>query len=131
MSRELEALQVLARDERRRAWHHTCKLPARVGATASAFAREHPVLAASGAASLAMTLITRNRRKHGLAGSGSSWPMAVAAVASKFLPDILRALGLVLPLDDDSEDGARAKNGSAGIPPESIHPLDPLAVPGL
>ncbi len=130
MSRELEALRALARDERRTAWRHARALPAHVGSTASAFAREHPVLAASGAAALAMAFITRRRRRHGLEGSGSSWPMAVAAVASKFLPDILRAVGLALPQESALERDPHEKNGSAGISPGSVRPPDPLAAHG-
>jgi hypothetical protein len=113
---------------------HVRALPAHVGATASAFARKHPMLAMGGAAAIVMALITRNRRRHGLDGSGSSWPVAVAAVGAKFLPEILKAVGMRLPHDDDpAQDDpaelAREKNGSVAIPPESIQPVDPLAAP--
>ena len=127
MSREIEALSELAREERLKAWNHARALPAHVGATASAFARQHPVLATSGAAALAMTMITRRRRRKGLEGHGSSWPAALAAVGANFLPEILRAVGMALPLDDTPEEGPREKNGSEAIPPGVIHPVDPLA----
>lgn len=130
MSRELDTLRELAREERLRAWQHARALPAHVGATASAFARKHPVLAMSGAAAIVTTMITRRRRRHGLEGTGASWPAALAAVGVKFLPDLLKAVGMALPLDDDPEQIPREKNGSVAIPPEAIHPVDPLAAPG-
>ena len=130
MSHELDTLRELARAEEQRAWQHARALPAHVGATASAFARKQPVLAMGGAAAIVMALITRNRRRHGLEGSGSSWPAAVAAVGAKFLPEILRAVGMALPLDDEPEQLSREKNGSVAIPPEAIRPVDPLAAPG-
>ena len=130
MSRELAELRELARAERQLVVQHARALPAHVGATASAFARKHPVLAMGGAAAIVMTSITRSRRRHGLDGRGSSWPAAVAAVGAKFLPEILKAVGMALPLDDEPDELAREKNGSVAIPPEAVQPVDPLAAAG-
>lgn len=131
MSRELEALRDLALAERRKAWHHARKLPAHVGDTASAFARTHPVLAAGGAAALVMAFVSRRRRLHGLQGSGSSWPMALAAVASKFLPEILKMVGLTLPSEEARPDPGSEKQGAALDASKrngsAVLPADPLS----
>ncbi len=133
MSRELDSLRDLARAERLKAWQHARTLPAHVGATASAFARKHPVLATGGAAALVMTIVSTRRRRRGIEGKAPSWPMALAAVGANFLPDILRAVGLALPLEKTLEEKALLEekapeeNGSPRLPSETLLPTDPIA----
>jgi hypothetical protein len=93
-------------------------LPDRVTRTASAFAREHPVLATGAAAALVMAFVARRRRKLGTQGQHASWPMAVATIGAGFLPDILRAIGLALPIEKSlAQNGPPAERESATATP--------------
>lgn len=110
MSKELEELRRMARAERQRAWAHAKVIPARLGDTATAFAKRHPILAMGGAAAVTMGLIARHRRHAGIQGKQGSLPAALAAASVQFLPQILKLVGLATPpaeaLDDeDSENG--------------------------
>lgn len=104
MSKELEELRLLARAERHRAWTHAKVVPTRLGDTASAFARRHPILAMGSAAAITMGLISRHRRRAGIQGKQGSLPVALAAMGVQFLPEILKLVGLADPRGKDSSD---------------------------
>lgn len=97
MSPEQEELRRLARRERRAAWASAKRIPGRAGDVASAFARQHPVWAMGGAAALAMGVMSRRQRASGSEEGTPSWPMALAAVGARFLPDVMRLAGLTIP----------------------------------
>ncbi|MDZ4773754.1 MAG: hypothetical protein SGI72_11545 [Planctomycetota bacterium] len=97
MSKELDELRRLARTERHKAWAHARLVPARVGDTASAFAKRHPILAMGGAAALTMSMISRRRKRAGVEGKPNSMPLALAAMGVQFMPEILRLVGLTVP----------------------------------
>jgi hypothetical protein len=109
MSKELDELRRMARNERKLAWEHAKLVPARIGDTASAFAKRHPILAMGGAAALTMSMLTRRQRRAGGASGPKSMPMAMAAMGVQFLPDLLRLVGLTVPkpADDDAIAGTR------------------------
>lgn len=113
MSAEVEELRRIARTERGIAWEHARRLPARAGDAASAFARRHPLWTMAGAAALAMGVASRRRRRFGIEGKPSTWPMALAAVGANWLPEILRLAGLT---------GARPAEGRANTGRESAPP---------
>lgn len=94
MSRESDELRRLARVEMLTAWKHAKRLPGCAGDAASAFTKKHPALAMGGAAAITMALVARHRRKAGIDGKTSSWPAAIAAVGSRWLPEILSLAGL-------------------------------------
>ena len=98
MSKELDELRRMAVHERRRAWEHTKLIPGRVGDTAGAFAKSHPVMAMASAAALTMTILSRRRRRAGVEGKTQSWQLAAAAMGVQILPDILGLLGLTVPV---------------------------------
>jgi len=97
MSYEQDELRRLARRERQAAWASAKRIPECAGDAASAFARQHPVMAAGAAAALAMGVLARKRRASGAAGPASSLPAAIAAIGVRFLPDLLRMVGLRSP----------------------------------
>lgn len=103
MTKELAELRRMAHTERQQAWSHAKLLPARVGDTASAFAKRHPILAMGGAAALTMSMITRRRKRAGVDGKPNSMPMAMAAMGVQFLPEILRLVGLSVPPEKTSD----------------------------
>jgi hypothetical protein len=94
VSRESDELRRLAQVERQLAWKHARRLPSCAGDTVSAFSRTHPGWAMGGAAAITMALVARHKKKAGIEGKTSSWPMAVAAVSSRWLPEILSLAGL-------------------------------------
>jgi len=101
MSYEQEELRRMVCRERRIAWTSAKRIPGHAGDVASAFLRQHPVIAAGGAAALAMGYMARRRRANGVSGSTSSVPAALAAFGVRFLPDILRMVGLSSPKKQD------------------------------
>ena len=113
MSAELVELRRMARAERRRAWKHARLVPARAGDVASGFARAHPAWAMGGAAALTLTLVARHRRRNGIDRGSRSWPMALAALGSRLLPEILRAVGLTRREDVELERGPADEATSA------------------
>lgn len=94
MSREREELRRLVQVERRNFLDHAKRLPAHLGDSVSAFAKRHPIWTMGGAAAIAMAIVGRRHRKFGRDGKPSSWPMALAAVGSNLLPDLMRIAGL-------------------------------------
>lgn len=115
MSYEHDEIRRIARAEREAAWESAKRLPARVGDTASAFAKQHPVIAAGGAAALAMGFVARKRAAPSARPTSSSWPAAMAAVGVRFLPDVLRLVGLAV-LDDKDEKRAVEENKGEARP---------------
>lgn len=100
----------MARAERKVAWTHAKRIPARAGDAASAFAKQHPIMAMGGAAALAMGIVSRRHHKAGREGKPSSWPMALGAVGVRWLPEIMRVVGLTIPKPNEtSEDDEEAK----------------------
>jgi len=132
MSPEQVELKRLAVVERRSAWLAAKRIPARAGDAVSAFARVHPMWAAGGAAAIAMVFVARKRRaplangrtessSGGRTGSpsvSSSWP-TVAAVGVRFLPDLLRMVGLTTP--------SEPKNAVEETEPKT-EPPDPMTI---
>lgn len=116
MSHEQDELRRLARLERHAAIAAAKRIPRCAGDAASAFARQHPVWAAGGAAALAMGFVARKRRASGIEGSGSRWPAAIAAFGVRFLPDMLKLIGLTMPAEkkksDDSQPDQRPSPGN-------------------
>jgi hypothetical protein len=104
VSKEIDELRRLAGEERRRAWAHTKLIPGRIGDTAGAFAKKHPLLAMGGAAALTMNLLSRRRRRNGVDGKTQSWQLALAAMAAQVLPDILHVVGLTVPRKSEPEE---------------------------
>jgi len=107
VSPEQLELRRLALVERRIFVEHAKRLPAHVGDSVSAFAKRHPIWTMGGAAAIAMTIVGRRHRKFGLDGKPSSWPMALAAVGSRLLPDLLRIAGLTAAARPDAPDEPR------------------------
>jgi hypothetical protein len=104
MSRELEILRGMAREERRLAWSHAKLVPGRFGDAAGAFAKRHPVLTTGAAAALTVGLITRHQRRTGAEPKSKSMPLALAAMAAQFLPDVLHLVGLTVPKPQAADD---------------------------
>ncbi len=116
MSHEQEELRRLAQKERHAAWTSVKRLPGCAGDTASAFARKHPVWAAGGAAALAMGLVSRRRRATGVQGPTSSWPAALAAAGVRYLPELLRLVGLTAATEPKTHDDANPV-----VPPDPVN----------
>lgn len=115
MSYEQEELRRMARRERHAAWTSAKRIPECAGDVASAFARAHPVIAAGGAAALAMSFVAKKRRAAGIEGPASSVPAAIAAFGVRFLPDVLRMVGLRSPkkqIPPEPEIDAHITNGN-------------------
>lgn len=107
MSREQIELRRLATIERQRVWQHAARLPGRAGDALGAFARRHPGLAMGGAAALALGICVRGaKRRETSITPGASWPMALAAVGVRILPDLLKLAGLTVADETESTDTA-------------------------